>query len=1152
MASIRHCLPPGSNAAAGVLSILGFIAVGIAQFGLVARPAVEVTVHRYSDTGSALGLLMDSSRQLLVLALLLPMLAETPCSLGISLRAAVAALPLLWALGIVPQLDELSSWAFDQLEVHIFGGSPAPDPARLLCGFLFSSASAVAMAQLVSHFQEQVGEDDLLPAVVAVSFGLPLAAILAPMPPQMKDFGRQLLTCLCAALAQAVVAVSFSLGLVMAFGSDVASAAQASLETDVWCAKIAFEQGAAMLAAVCLYGVAARNLRADVGATGFCDNRTQYRSARNRLLWGEKGVRSGPIQRSPGLSPASDILCDSEKMIEEPKSEGAEASRLIALKVASVYQVLEAMVRLLLLVHMSVFGGAEIIRSSTVELVFESALLLRAWRIAFADPTRAAVDAWLVGLLDILLHSQAPSFFNMPLPARMMLVSVFRQRLWAFLALAQYAAHLSWVTLAVPKLRHAFTEKVLLTNVVFFPGLILVLICTAALESPLLALFTLPVFAVGYPRRRHGHLELATGKEPMMKGLEGIFYASLMPSLLRGLAVRWRCCALSAKPGTTLFCRSHERLACVIRVLSSGFGWVQIEVRGLEMQEPTSCHHIEAGKIDDTFKDAFCDSTAPRAFQSNPGTQDAFGGAGSDDRGAGLPLRLEAFALRPVCEVTALGYEQTQISLRGLIDNPETLKQVHQIFLRTLVWMFSQAIHQQRGSIPKPWLSCAIKPRDAQAVMSLLRSLSWPQDVSASLGCGPKRHQEEERDSLLPSSKEAAMGSGRGVVHGPQDVGGSDLGAEAAYRRPEPPPGTPPDGVRLRAANGSPEAKLEASAFVLPEDKTPGLSLESQVADLTTDAGETEPDEDLDALMDAVLGMAPSSRTSARPSSALSIRSAASTQVPLASLPGGINPASGPYAGAPLKPPRQLAPLELEEKPHRHKRPGSAHRSKASKAAKEKAESAEELTEIARLVVQAYIAINIAPSFGQPPESLGSGHVERIFSGDVGQASQAREVQWLQGQSEFQHLTLKAFRYAVKVAIDLVAMGEDASNLEYEELDAALQEIDRNWFLGREGTSAWEAAMKQRVPNLSALRKKGLSEVQVVRLSLVEDGVRVGELRPEVVQSIWASASVELRYLANDDDERYSIQAHPTLLRNMVLQSAEYPIYVSPPTTVWL
>jgi hypothetical protein len=47
---------------------------------------------------------------------------------------------------------------------------------------------------------------------------------------------------------------------------------------------------------------------------------------------------------------------------------------------------------------------------------------------------------------------------------------------------------------------------------------------------------------------------------------------------------------------------------------------------------------------------------------------------------------------------------------------------------------------------------------------------------------------------------------------------------------------------------------------------------------------------------------------------------------------------------------------------------------------------------------------------------------------------------------------------------------------------------------------------------------------------------------------------MELLYFTNDDDERYSIQAHPFLLRNMTVQAADaplgYPLYTSDPVVV--
>ncbi len=66
--------------------------------------------------------------------------------------------------------------------------------------------------------------------------------------------------------------------------------------------------------------------------------------------------------------------------------------------------------------------------------------------------------------------------------------------------------------------------------------------------------------------------------------------------------------------------------------------------------------------------------------------------------------------------------------------------------------------------------------------------------------------------------------------------------------------------------------------------------------------------------------------------------------------------------------------------------------------------------------------------------------------------------------------------------------------------------------------------------------------------------VYIGSVNAEAVRGQWANLALELLYMTNDDEERYSIQAHPTLLRNLTVQTADpplgYPIYSSPPTSI--
>lgn len=73
-------------------------------------------------------------------------------------------------------------------------------------------------------------------------------------------------------------------------------------------------------------------------------------------------------------------------------------------------------------------------------------------------------------------------------------------------------------------------------------------------------------------------------------------------------------------------------------------------------------------------------------------------------------------------------------------------------------------------------------------------------------------------------------------------------------------------------------------------------------------------------------------------------------------------------------------------------------------------------------------------------------------------------------------------------------------------------------------------------------------------LSLQPVQAHIGRMNPEVVKGQWANLSLELLYMTNDDEERYSIQAHPTILRNLTVQSADpplgYPIFSSEPISI--
>ena len=81
--------------------------------------------------------------------------------------------------------------------------------------------------------------------------------------------------------------------------------------------------------------------------------------------------------------------------------------------------------------------------------------------------------------------------------------------------------------------------------------------------------------------------------------------------------------------------------------------------------------------------------------------------------------------------------------------------------------------------------------------------------------------------------------------------------------------------------------------------------------------------------------------------------------------------------------------------------------------------------------------------------------------------------------------------------------------------------------------------------------EKTEKEISLVTFTLKNEPVQVGALNGEVVRSFWASQAIEMDFMVSIDDERYSIQAHPALLRNLLVQAGQYPVYTAYATQSW-
>ena len=111
-----------------------------------------------------------------------------------------------------------------------------------------------------------------------------------------------------------------------------------------------------------------------------------------------------------------------------------------------------------------------------------------------------------------------------------------------------------------------------------------------------------------------------------------------------------------------------------VQVLEKGNGYIVYKVKGMELQE-TSCHSLEATKVDEIMASAFERSGCVNGYP--------------------------AHTLTPVAHVSGIQmYSGAKSSLTGVIEAPDTLKSIAAIFVRVLVHRLVSLCHHDINDGP--------------------------------------------------------------------------------------------------------------------------------------------------------------------------------------------------------------------------------------------------------------------------------------------------------------------------------------------------------------------------------------------------------------------------------------------------------------------
>lgn len=294
---------------------------------------------------------------------------------------------------------------------------------------------------------------------------------------------------------------------------------------------------------------------------------------------------------------------------------------------------------------------------STERKILLSIALSRIIRWTWHRPHSASLE-----ILIAMIVKRAWSI-GLETPLLIWVVSFCLDRFWGLTGKLFYMFVALGTTLFQPEQRVQKMGLFVFLAVITFPVSLLSVVCATILETPIVPILGLPIFWFGFPRPRRQHLHSGIGGT---NAPEGTLYKQLLPHLMSSLHNFFRSGVVGEPQLPAYFLLRMESRIVWVELIERGLNYAVVVIKGLELQE-TSCHHLEAGRIDDIFANTFH----------------------SDERNNSCFSPYLFHTLTPLGTIATKTYTKSRITLTGIIDYPHHLGVMSQLFFKCLLWVFS-------------------------------------------------------------------------------------------------------------------------------------------------------------------------------------------------------------------------------------------------------------------------------------------------------------------------------------------------------------------------------------------------------------------------------------------------------------------------------
>ncbi|XP_043999123.1 pecanex-like protein 4 isoform X2 [Gambusia affinis] len=960
-----------------------------------------------------------------------------------TLHVVFVFLPLLWALGVLPPLDALLLWGMEQVLVFGLGGSPMSNNIRLL--FMCAVSFGVA---LCNYF---------IPSSLGVVLFSTSAGFLLSL--DLSQVGA-----LCRRQR-----TSFRDRRVHSGGSP--SFPLTSFGWSLGCRELLLFSSllAAATAEAGLLHHFVGSAQSQVLVTGPQGPVSYLLIILFSLCWALREIQGAYVVAGMFLNPLYPKGMSNVQSFKQ-KSRGlhvAAAIRRVLLYLVSPF----AMVAFL-----SMDESLRLLHSVTV-----SVGLTRAFRVVWQSSEDALLQMVVVILVQLAAGSKIlPGWDALGTGVQLLLVGLLMDRLVQFVAKLKFTLTVLVTSWTEKKQRRQSAGTLLALNASLWPLVLAVVTLSALLSAPLLPLFTLPIFLVGFPRPQRSWPGPVGTACPCP---DSVFYQQMSGSLASALTTAFASGSLgSVAPGSHFLGRFQDRMVWIM-VLERGYGYCTVNIKGLELQE-TSCHTVEARRVDEVFEAAF---ERPERLGFTQGFNLHWGNA-----------------LTPCAALAVRVYSDARNVLSGIIDSHDNLRKLQEDFMKALTWLLLRhCVQRQKG-------------------------LLWSSEVGSTIGGVKSQSSQLAQTTCNPLSEAVVVESNMSSLRFRQDSSSltsfGDWSDEDDLFGPQP--------ARRTVALVTAEAQRGQAALQTGASLPGSVEMDSLFENMALSALQPLQPLGLSIGMPAVdRGRNPEVLRETPHLNFSCPQSEAFNLPPV-------------WRTAPLLPSRLLSlrPLFPEEW-FRFSlgRFGLAAQGEPLEDMTKALKEDEVLKELhVKVALSCLISVGAESAFTSPS------YIYRLYCGDV---PWTEGLDWLSSSKDLYQLTLQAFRFSFKLLFDQASLGPMESP---EELFSTLEEYERDWYIGLVTERGWHDSVLQEKPFLFSLGHDLTMGTYTGRvLSLQEQLVQVGRLNGEGVRGQWANLSWELLYATNDDEERYSIQAHPFMLRNLTVQAADpplgYPIYSSAP-----